>query len=153
VAPTQTAFEQTPPRQQIIDKPLGTIQSGRPNQEASVEVLQEPGSRWGQLVGKVPLLQRFRNPVQSELPVPVYQAKPSFKLSDKQGLFQPVSVDLKVRVGESGSITDAEVVEYGDPPNFIRARAALAAARDWKFEPPRNSAVTREVILRFRFSP
>jgi outer membrane biosynthesis protein TonB len=64
-------------------------------------------------------------------------------------------VAFKVSVGESGAVSQAEVVAYGDPPNLTLANASLAAARHWIFEPAHIEGlpVSGEVILHFRFSP
>ncbi|MEO8051865.1 MAG: TonB family protein [Acidobacteriota bacterium] len=88
-------------------------------------------------------------------PIPLYQAQPTFKLSNEQKLVEPVSVDVKVQVAESGAVTDAEVVDYGDPPNFPLANSALAAARNWTFQPSRvdDIPVASQVVLHFYFSP
>ena len=67
----------------------------------------------------------------------------------------PVAVNVKVRVAESGTVMLAEVEDYGDPPNWRLAAAALDAARRWTFEPARveDTAVPSDVILHFRFTP
>ena len=85
----------------------------------------------------------------------MYQAQPSLNLSDKQGLTHLVSVDVKVSVEGSGTVTNAEIVEYGDPPNWNLAKAALAASRRWTFEPAPagETDIADELILHFRFSP
>ncbi|MCU1339323.1 MAG: hypothetical protein JWO19_4904, partial [Bryobacterales bacterium] len=125
--------------------------------EPSISISAEPvsGSRLGQLAGKIPLVRRLKKPVKIATPVALYQAQPALKSSDMESLVRPVSVGVKVVVGESGKVTDAEVVEYGDPPAWNLANAALAAARRWTFEPPPvdDSAITSELILHFRFSP
>jgi TonB family protein len=68
---------------------------------------------------------------------------------------RPVSVDVKVSVGESGIVEDAEVIDFGDPLGVALANSALAAARRWTFEPARveDLAVSSKVILHFRFTP
>jgi len=109
----------------------------------------------GHLVGKIPVLRRLKKPVKIAAPVPVYQAKPTIRMPDTAKLTRPVTIDVKVNVGESGAVDRAEVVEYGDPPNFTLANAALAAARQWTFEMPRveDGAISSELILHFYFSP
>lgn len=128
-----------------------------PHREPSVDVVPEPvsGSRLGHLVGKVPLLRKLRKQDRFTEPVPVNQVQPSFGMLRPQSLVRPASVGVKVYVGESGTVKAAEVVEYGDPPNFNLANAALAAARLWTFKPARleDAAVSSEVILHFRFNP
>ncbi len=148
-----TAVERPSPRQ------FDAVRSAVPasGREPSVQVLTEPvsGSRLGRLVGKVPVLRRLRKPAKFAEPVPVFQAKPAIQLPDHQSLIHPVSVGVKVYVGESGAVQSAEVVEYGKPPDFGLANAALAAARLWTFEPARleDAPVASEVILHFNFTP
>jgi TonB family protein len=100
-------------------------------------------------------LGRLKHRDNVAAPVPVYQAQPSLKLPNQQPLTGPVSVDVKVDVAESGKVRTAEIVEYGDPPNFSLANAALAAARQWTFQPARaeDLPVSGQVILHFRFNP
>ena len=123
----------------------------------SVSISSEPvfGSKLGRAVGKIPLLRRLKSHDNVEGPVPVYQAQPSLKLPNQQHVTQPVSVDVKVDVAESGKVTSAEIVDYGEPPNFSLANAALAAARQWTFQPARTEdlPVASQVILHFRFNP
>ena len=112
-------------------------------------------SRLVRVIGKVPLLRRLRKQEQTTAPVPVYQAQPALKSVDKQGLIQPAAVAVKVYVAESGAVKRAEVVEFGDPPNWDLANASLAAARKWTFHPARldDMPISSEVILHFRFNP
>jgi len=112
-------------------------------------------SRLVRVIGKVPLLRRLRKQEQTTAAVPLYQAQPTLRTLDMQGLFQPASVAVKVYVAESGAVKRAEIVEYGDPPNWSLANASLAAARKWTFHPARldDMAVSSEVVLHFRFNP
>jgi protein TonB len=122
----------------------------------SVSVLAEPvSSRLGHVVGKVPLLRRLKGHDNVTAPVPVYQAQPSLKLPGQQRVTEPVLVDVKVDVAESGKVSEAEIVAYGEPPNFSLANAALAAARQWTFKPARTEdlPVSSQVVLHFRFQP
>lgn len=115
-----------------------------------------PGSRWGRLFGKIPLVGRLRKPAKAvEAAVPVYEAQPTVRMPDDQQLIGPVAVGVKVSVAESGAVNDAEVVDYGDPINWTLANAALAAARNWTFEPSRvdDIPIASQVIIHFSFSP
>jgi hypothetical protein len=137
--------------------PIAEAPANPTHREPSVSIVTEPvpGSRLGQLAGKLPLVRRFRKPERTAVPVPVYRAQPTLKIPDKQTLIHPVAVDVKVFVAESGTVKNAEVVEYGDPPNWSLANAALVAARKWTFEPARveEMPVSSEVLLHFRFTP
>jgi hypothetical protein len=156
-APAPIVVEPPPQRLAIPAERAAPISGRVSGREPSVHVLAEPvlGSRWGHLVGKVPVLRRLRKPEKFTEPVPVFQAQPTVRMPDHQSLIRPVSVGVKVYVAESGAVQSAEVVEYGEPPDFKLANAALAAARLWTFEPARleDAPVSSEVILRFHFTP
>jgi TonB family protein len=127
-----------------------------PNKGPSVSVLAEPvSSRLGHVVGKVPLLRRLNGHDHVAPAVPVYQAQPALKLPNQQHVTEPVLVDVKVDVAESGKVRSAEIVGYGEPPNFSLANAALAAARQWTFKPARTEdlPVSSQVVLHFHFTP
>lgn len=136
-----------------VSIPNVPIRNGGP----SVSVLAEPvsGSKLGRVVGKVPLLRRLKSHDNFVAPVPIYQAQPSLKLPNQQRLTQLALVDVKVDVAESGKVKFAEITEFGDPPNFSLANAALAAARQWTFTPARaeDLPVSSQVVLHFRFNP
>jgi len=125
--------------------------------DPSIAMVAEPvsDSRLVRVIGKVPLLRRLRKQEKTTAAVPVYQAQPTLRSADKKGLVQPSAVAVKVYVAESGAVKRAEVVEFGDPPNWDLANASLAAARKWTFNPARldDMAVSSEVILHFRFNP
>jgi hypothetical protein len=126
-----------------------------PGREPSIWVSAEPlsGSALGQVAGKIPLLRRFKKPPKTRMTV--NEAQPALSVSDKKTLTQPISVDIKVSVEDSGKVTQAEIVEYGNPPSWKLANAALAASRRWTFEPVKAGETTsvNELILHFRFSP
>jgi Gram-negative bacterial TonB protein C-terminal len=113
------------------------------------------GSAWGRLVGKVPLLRRLRKAAKILTPAPIFQAQPVLTNPAKQSITGPVSVDVRVDVGESGVVENAELVEFSDPLNVALTNSALAAAVRWTFEPARSDdlAVPSKVILHFRFTP
>ena len=127
------------------------------SQPILVQILPEPvsGSRLGHLVSRIPVVRRLRKPDNTAAPVPRYQALPTLNRGANQVLSGPVSVDVKVSVGETGTVTHAEVVHYGDPPNWTLANAALSAAQRWTFEPARvdDAVVPSEVVLHFQFRP
>jgi len=98
----------------------------------------------------------LRKPPKAVGAVPVYQAQPIVRMPNDQQLIRPVAIGVKVHVGESGAVNDAEVVDYGDDPmSSTLANAALAAARNWTFEPSRvdDIPVASQLIIRFYFSP
>lgn len=127
-----------------------------PGRRLSVDVSTEPvsASLLGRVVEKIPLLRRTRRPA-SVAPIPVYEAQPLLGSQESKRIAEPVSIGVKVSVGETGTVKDAEVVDYGEPPNWSAANAALEAARRWTFQPARidDAPVPGEVVLRFRFNP
>jgi hypothetical protein len=149
-----TGFEES--RQHSSDAETNDIStSGR---ELTVRASTTPvtGSRLGRLFGKIPLVGRLRKPPKAVGAVPVYQAQPIVRMPNDQQLIRPVAIGVKVHVGESGAVNDAEVVDYGDDPmSSTLANAALAAARNWTFEPSRvdDIPVASQLIIRFYFSP
>jgi hypothetical protein len=152
IADTGPATRPVAPRSLPVDRPAAVPLSG---QQPSIWVSTEPlsGSVLGQVVGKIPLVRRFRKPVKTRMTVD--EAQPVLSVSDKQELIRPVSVDIKVFVENSGKVSNAQIVEYGNPPSWKLANAALAASRRWTFEPVRAGDTTNadELILHFRFSP
>ena len=121
----------------------------------SISAEPVPSSKLGRVVKKVPLLRRLASHENIEQPVPEYQAQPALTLPNHQQLDQPVLVDVKVDVTETGRVSFAEITDYGEPPNFSLANAALAAARQWTFKPARSEdlPVSSQVVLHFRFNP
>jgi hypothetical protein len=146
-------FDNPPRPSPITAAPEASVSDQKPSVQVSTEPVE--GSRLRHLVGKIPVLRRLKKPVKIAVPVPVYQAKPAVKMPETAKLTRPVTIDVKVTVGDSGAVDRAEVVEYGDPPNFTLANAALAAARQWTFEAPRveDGPIASELILHFYFSP
>jgi hypothetical protein len=132
-----------------------TSPSGR---ELTVRALTTPvpGSRWGSVFGKIPLVGRLRRPAKVVEPAPVNQPRPIVRIPGDQQLLAPIEVGVKVYVNESGVVNDAEVVEYGDDPlSSTLANAALAAARNWTFAPLQvgDVLVSSQLIIHFYFSP
>jgi eukaryotic-like serine/threonine-protein kinase len=64
-----------------------------------------------------------------------------------------VRVRVKVKVDESGNVSEASFVSSG--PSKYFARKAMEAARDWKFTPPQidGRPESSEWVLRFGFGP
>ena len=88
--------------------------------------------------------------------VPVNQPRPIVRIPSGQQLITRVAVGVKVHVNESGVVNDADVVEYGDDPlSPTLANAALLAARNWTFAPPRVDDVpmASQLIIHFYFIP
>ncbi len=142
--PTAPARTETPP-------PART----RPNY---VQVTAEPvkGSRWGRMVGRIPLLKRLKKQPQAFVPPsPVRQVRPSVDERKLSSLERPIPVDVRVYVTESGKVDYAETVSGGPRGHGELAEAAVFAARRWDFSPAKlgEEKVPSEVILHFRFGP
>ena len=152
VAPT-VGIEKAPAPPPIVERPAVPASVAEP----SVRVWTEPvaGSAWGRLVGKVPLVRRLKKPAKTSMAGPIFQAQPVLTNPAKSSITRPISVDVKVDVGETGMVESAEVIDFGDASNVALANSALAAAVRWTFEPARvdDLAVASKVILHFRFTP
>jgi TonB family protein len=156
--PLPIASERSKPAPSPEKQNASTPDLGLSIQAPHVRISGEPvpASRFGRVLGKVPLFRHLGKPSKAEAPVPLYQALPLLKKVPKEEqLARPVTVNVKVNVAESGVVSNAEVIEYGDPPNWTLADAALAAARRWTFRPARveETPVSSSVILHFHFTP
>jgi len=160
--PVAVVRESAAPRNVSLNTPLKTssntsVNTSDKNSGPSVSVSVEPvsSSKIVRAVGRVPLLRRIASHDTVEPPIAVYEAQPSFALSNQQQVSHSALVDVKVDVTESGKVSYAEIVDWGEPPNFSLANAALAAAKQWTFKPARTEdlPVSSQVILHFRFNP
>jgi TonB family protein len=81
-----------------------------------------------------------------------HQATPEVLQSARNSIRGTVRVSVKVNVDRSGNVEDA-VLESRGPSKYF-ARAALAAAQDWKFKPPKvgGRGVLSTWTLRFDFT-
>jgi TonB family protein len=82
----------------------------------------------------------------------IHQATPEVLQSARKSIRGTVRVNVKVNVDRSGNVEDAELAARG--PSKYFARAALAAAQDWKFKPPMvgGRGVLSTWILQFEFT-
>jgi TonB family protein len=82
----------------------------------------------------------------------VHQGTPEVLQSARNSIRGTVRVSVKVNVDRSGNVEDAELESRG--PSKYFARAALAAAQDWKFKPPKvgGRGVLSTWTLRFDFT-
>jgi TonB family protein len=81
-----------------------------------------------------------------------HQAMPEVLQSARNSIRGKLKVSVKVNVDRSGNVEDAELESRG--PSKYFARAALAAAQDWKFKPATvdGRGVLSTWILRFEFT-
>ncbi|HWY22759.1 MAG TPA: TonB family protein [Candidatus Acidoferrum sp.] len=80
------------------------------------------------------------------------QVQPDVSRSAQNTITGRFRVSVQVQVDASGDVTQAKVVSPG--PSIYFANHALAAARQWKFNPPQvdGQAAASEWMLRFQFS-
>jgi len=81
-----------------------------------------------------------------------HQAAPEVLQSARNSIRGTVRVSVKVNVDRSGNVEDAEFESRG--PSKYFAGAALAAAQDWKFKPPKvgGRGVLSTWTLQFEFT-
>jgi TonB family protein len=121
-----------------------------------VSVTAEPakGSRFGRLVGKIPLVRRLRKEPQAFTPPkPLKEVKPSISSRERGSLKGPVAVDVKVYITEAGKVDYAELLNDGGSRKL--AADAVYAARRWNFAPAQigGEKAPGEVVLHFKFEP
>ena len=112
-------------------------------------------SRVGRVVGKIPLIGRIHRRHEEDLtpPKPVEIFKPAVPAELGRSFAGEVPIDIKVHVGESGKVEDAELVSDVSGGSAARlADLALHAARRSKFSPARlgDRAVPADVVLHYR---
>jgi len=80
------------------------------------------------------------------------QVMPDVSRSAQNTITGRFRVSVQVEVDASGNVSEAKIVSPG--PSKYFANHALAAARDWKFNPPQvdGRATRSEWILRFQFA-
>ena len=117
------------------------------HREAAVTVSPAPVPGWRGVLHKLPLFHRLVGARNFVSPRPVRRVS----LPVPPGMGAPLTVDVRVRVDQSGNVRGAELLT-GEPQTVL-ASAAQAAARQWRFEPARVNGreVPAEVVLSFRF--
>jgi len=119
----------------------------------SVHVYAEPlGSRMEDVVGKIAF---FRKGKKRTSPVVLHSEPPVLDGPAVAPLTEAVLVKVKVWLKPSGTVDRAEIVNFGEPPNFPLAHASIAAARNWTFEAASldGNSGPSEMLLNFRFAP
>ncbi len=81
----------------------------------------------------------------------LHQVLPDVSRGAQHTITGHIKVSVKVGVDPSGNVSEAELVSAG--PSKYFAQRALAAARQWKFNPPHadGKATPSEWVLRFQF--
>lgn len=82
----------------------------------------------------------------------LHQVLPDVSRGAQKTITGHIKVSVKVAVDASGSVSEAKLVSAG-PSQYFASRA-LAAARQWKFNPPQvdGKATPSEWVLRFQFA-
>ena len=81
----------------------------------------------------------------------LHQVMPDVSRNAQNTIQGRLKVVVDVLVDASGNVSEANFVSRG--PSTYFANRALAAARDWKFNPPQinGQAAPSEWVLRFQF--
>jgi TonB family protein len=116
-----------------------------------VTVTAEPsrGSRFEQMLGKVPFVKRIAKvPAPSELVKPVRKVEP--QIPGVQ-VTEPVQTSVEIQVDPSGQVKSAKLVDLDRAPGNLEW-AVLRAAKAWKFEGPKEGQTSWQVLT-FHFEP
>jgi TonB family protein len=83
------------------------------------------------------------------------QVMPDVKALDMGLIHNPVRMEVQVTIDKSGHVKRARFVNNGQKVNNALARAALIAARQWRFQPAilRGRPVESEHSIVFEFRP
>jgi TonB family protein len=145
-APSQPA----PPKKNSTKAYSPSVANGERSSKTPVPVpaLLHPGTMHGEetnAVARMPVGSAVRGEV-------AHQAMPEVLQSARNTIQGKLKVSVKVNVDRSGNVEDAELESRG--PSKYFARAALAAAQDWKFKPAmvNGRGVLSTWILRFEFT-
>jgi TonB family protein len=86
---------------------------------------------------------------------PLKQVMPNAGTWGRLRLSGPTNVDVKVKIDEIGRVSDAQLVGTGPGNDGLLASAALAAAREWTFQPAKTHgrSVRSDHIIEFHFRP
>ncbi len=97
------------------------------------------------MVARVPVDSASRGSI-------AHKVMPEVLQSARNSIHGTVKVSVKVDVDGAGNVEDAELASRG--PSRYFAKAALQAAQNWKFNPPRagDRGVLSSWILRFEFT-
>jgi TonB family protein len=107
---------------------------------------------------RLPSAKSVAAPIQSSTYVPARPLKQVMPNAGNWGrlrLFGPTNVEVKVKIDETGRVTDAQVVSDGPGNDGLFASAALAAAKEWTFEPAKTlgHSVRSDHTIEFHFRP
>ncbi len=94
-------------------------------------------------------------PTRYVAPRPLKQVIPSAINLTSADLSRAIDIEVEVRIDDAGRVTEARVVSNRYDYNGLLTSAALAAAKEWIFEPAKmnGKSVTSDHVLKFRFHP
>jgi TonB family protein len=86
-------------------------------------------------------------------PRPIRQVMPDVKLAGRTLTSEASRVAVQVSIDESGRVKDARLAQTANKANGLVANAAIAAARQWAFQPAslHGRAVAAEHVIVFEF--
>jgi hypothetical protein len=151
---TSPAVEPARPAARPAEKPLARMEPPVAFHPPSVHMYAAPisGSRIEGVLGKI---TPFHRPKKRVIPVVLHREQPQLRGPALEQLAKSVLVKVKVWIKPAGTVERAEIVNFGEPPNFPLATASMAAARNWTFEPVvlDGNSIPSEMMLHFEFAP
>ena len=138
----------------LSEMPVTRVEPTPVRRSPSIRVFAKPASKSPieRVFGKIAPFHRVKKRI---VPVVLHREQPVLNGPALQALAEVVSVKVKVWVSPAGAVNRAEIVDFGEPPNFPLANASIAAARNWTFQPLRldENSVPSEMLLHFQFGP
>jgi TonB family protein len=86
---------------------------------------------------------------------PLKQVRPNTSTLDASRIHTSTAIEVEVRIDEAGRVTEAHVLNGGSDENNLFTSAALAAAREWIFQPATMNGknVSSVHAIEFHFHP
>jgi TonB family protein len=76
-------------------------------------------------------------------------------MCESSPVYTPTDVEVEVRIDDGGRVAEAHVLKNGSNENKLLTNAALAAAKEWIFEPAKVNGknVPSDHAIEFHFRP
>ncbi len=138
--PRASPFTPVPKSMAAESKPVSPAAPALPAPAVSpdphVSVKVEPVGAPRSVIARIPLLRRLKKQPQHFVPpAPVRQVRPTLTARERRALVEPVPMDVKVFVADSGKVQYVEVLSNASRHEDL-ASLAVYAARRWEFSPP-----------------
>ena len=80
---------------------------------------------------------------------------PNTRTLESSVVYTSTDIEVEVRIDDSGHVAEAHVVNNASNDNDLLIKAALAAAREWIFEPAKVNGknVPSDHAIKFHFRP